>query len=54
MSTTEGLFNLKASFLERTRVQLDGRLYDLTEALKLNKSLLAAALGNEPLDPLLR
>ena len=40
LSFAEDCFNIKANFLERDRVQLENRISDLKEALKINKELI--------------
>lgn len=40
LSFAEDAFNIKANFLERDRVQLENRIFDLKEALKINKELI--------------
>ena len=40
LSFAEDCFNIKANFLERERVQLESRIEDLKEALRINKELI--------------
>ncbi len=51
LSFAEDCFNIKANFLERDRVQLENRISDLKEALKINKEMInSLIMGADNLD----